>query len=402
MNYIYILISALILMRFFGAMHFYYPIYLINIFVLLIFVFKVWIKKDIKTPFDSGFKLLLVGLIASIISSCYYEYSNVWDVFSAYYYIISIFFFYFLCYTKTNPLQVEKALIILSIIMCILYIIEYIGYERGFSVIGNDAYNLAESGSDLRLRMDGSALAGFAYFYGLCRLLINKGLKSLNVALIALGLIVIILMAFRTMLVGIMSVSLILSIYLKGTKSSLVRSMIFGFIIIISLYNVPFIHDKIEYMIEKQQQGTQSFTNEDYVRWINLDYHLNDYTESSIEYFFGSGMNSNQKSNVFIKNEALRDSHLLWVDWGLLGLSWMIGIISVIGMIIYSVIVIIRKYNAEYYYIPSFFLYLVLISITTNEFARTGNFVVQSLVLYLAFCYMLPKDNLSNNTSKND
>lgn len=75
---------------------------------------------------------------------------------------------------------------------------------------------------------------------------------------------------------------------------------------------------------------------------------------------------------------------MFWMDWGILGLSWMIGIPAVLAMLFYCYKVFKIRANLSYYYLPVWFFYLLFSSITTAEFFRQGNFVIQAVCLYLA------------------
>ena len=80
---------------------------------------------------------------------------------------------------------------------------------------------------------------------------------------------------------------------------------------------------------------------------------------------------------------GLKGRGIDWTDLGLLSLSWMIGLITVLAMIAYSIKAFLLKVPSEYYYIGVWFIYLVIVSFTTAEFFRSGNFIVQALALYL-------------------
>ena len=80
---------------------------------------------------------------------------------------------------------------------------------------------------------------------------------------------------------------------------------------------------------------------------------------------------------------GLANRGIYWVDFGLLSLSWVLGIPAVLGMILYSIKASFLKVSSEYYYLGIWFMYLVASSFTTAEFFREGNFIVQALALYL-------------------
>lgn len=392
MKALLITLFSLVLLNFFGLVQYTYIIYAINAYFIANFIYSVWIRRKVKTPFDFALSVVLVGLILSGISSSYYENSNPLYVYFAYQFILALYFYIILVNKDTQVKHVEKALTYLSLALCVFYIVQYIAFQRGIVLTDMfaDGYD-AEAGDLVRFRAVGSALAAWAYFYGLNGVLVSQKKSFLKVLLLVLGLAVILLMSFRTMVAGLMLCTLVMVIKVNGLKSGLFKYLFLLFVAIVVAYNVPTVQKKIDYMIEKQQ-GDQTLANDDYIRWINFYYHLDENTKDDVEYYLGVGLNADKNSSLCIKEDNLMEQHLSWVDWGLIGLSWQVGLLTVLGMLLYSFKVIKFRFEPEQVCISVFFLYLVLISITTLEFARTGNFVVQALVLYLA-TYYIKKQN---------
>ena len=388
MKALLITLFSLVLLNFFGLVQYTYIIYAINAYFIANFIYSVWIRRKVKTPFDFALSVVLVGLILSGISSSYYENSNPLYVYFAYQFILALYFYIILVNKDTQVKHVEKALTYLSLALCVFYIVQYIAFQRGIVLTDMfaDGYD-AEAGDLVRFRAVGSALAAWAYFYGLNGVLVSQKKSFLKVLLLVLGLAVILLMSFRTMVAGLMLCTLVMVIKVNGLKSGLFKYLFLLFVAIVVAYNVPTVQKKIDYMIEKQQ-GDQTLANDDYIRWINFYYHLDENTKDDVEYYLGVGLNADKNSSLCIKEDNLMEQHLSWVDWGLIGLSWQVGLLTVLGMLLYSFKVIKFRFEPEQVCISVFFLYLVLISITTLEFARTGNFVVQALVLYLATYYI--------------
>ena len=388
MKALLITLFSLVLLNFFGLVQYTYIIYAINAYFIANFIYSVWIRRKVKTPFDFALSVVLVGLILSGISSSYYENSNPLYVYFAYQFILALYFYIILVNKDTQVKHVEKALTYLSLALCVFYIVQYIAFQRGIVLTDMfaDGYD-AEAGALVRFRAVGSALAAWAYFYGLNGVLVSQKKSFLKVLLLVLGLAVILLMSFRTMVAGLMLCTLVMVIKVNGLKSGLFKYLFLLFVAIVVAYNVPTVQKKIDYMIEKQQ-GDQTLANDEYIRWINFYYHLDENTKDDVEYYLGVGLNADKNSSLCIKEDNLMEQHLSWVDWGLIGLSWQVGLLTVLGMLLYSFKVIKFRFEPEQVCISVFFLYLVLISITTLEFARTGNFVVQALVLYLATYYI--------------
>lgn len=96
------------------------------------------------------------------------------------------------------------------------------------------------------------------------------------------------------------------------------------------------------------------------------------------------------------ENDVMIDKYgLYYADWGLIGLSWMIGIPTVLVMVYYSFKMFLTKVPKEYLYLGVYFFNIVISSITTHEFYIHENFVVQS-ILFCVFVKILQKQGAIN------
>lgn len=95
----------------------------------------------------------------------------------------------------------------------------------------------------------------------------------------------------------------------------------------------------------------------------------------------GSGI-PEQRTAYGKEQNDLAKVGIFYVDWGIIGMSWMLGVITLIGMIGYMLTAIKKSWKMEPY-IPMWLIYMLLVSVTTGEFIRDGSFIVQALVLAL-------------------
>ena len=142
-------------------------------------------------------------------------------------------------------------------------------------------------------------------------------------------------------------------------------------------------------MIEAQNSG-QTYENEDYMRIIQLDYFMNVHFENNIERLTGSGIPSHKSLYGDLMHvdtqENYRDTaYRGWVDWGMLGLSWMIGPFAVLCLLyIYGKGAwIAYKSSEDYIYISAWFVFLLMISFSNIESFRLGGYGFQMAVLYI-------------------
>lgn len=324
---------------------------------------------------------LLAGLIMSMISSFIFRGQDFLSSFKASPVILMILFYFLICYIHPSIRNTEKSIVILVLIFDIIYILQFILYQRGIVFLPMNEDIMNSEGEDVRFRMIGSGLATLGIFLGATKFLTLKDKKWLII--MCLSLLVILLMAFRTMIAFSVLFLFFLVLKIKGVKRETLFIFAGAAIVALLLLQIPVISDKVDYMWEKQfGDNAESLSNKDYIRNVTLYYYLYEYFKSPFEYFFGTGL-SIPGTNLYKTFEYLGSMGIFYMDWGLLGLSWMIGVIPVLCMIVYSVKSFRLKVNPQYYYVGFWFMYLVLSSITTAEFFREGNFIVQALCLYM-------------------
>lgn len=395
---IVICIFALILLRFMGA------IFISNIILFVTIVPFTLIEIIKPQKFTNVLIVVFAGVFLSMVSSLAYRGQSFFESFKACSYIFFILFYFFLTNNNYSLKTVEKSVFILGLIACILYIVQSYLSKKGIVIIETAESSLDGQIGIERFRMIGGGLISLNYFLCLNKILTKKG-TLITYVCATFCLMAIVLMGFRTMMAGILLFSFILSFQILGIKK-IWKFVILLTILFIVLINIPSIKNMLTYTIERQQEGTETFSNPDYIRWKSLDYYLNNHFHNGMEMFFGSGLPFLNKGAYGQYHERLRDVGIYYQDCGLLGLSWMIGIIPVFFMCCYSIIAYRMKIEPQYKYIGIWYLYLLAISTVTMEFYREGNFVVQALALYLVAKanteYQWNEDESGDNNENNE
>lgn len=368
MKYIIIVIASLLLTNFFGATS------ISNTLLLLALLPFVILGINEKSFFKTHIIAILIGLFFNMMSCYYYREQSVFDTFKA-----SVVFYYIMFYfvlRRINPSlnQIEKSLFILILLFCICYIIQFTIYP---TVIFKGMKE--EFTDEIRIRLVAQGFASLGYFWGLNNLLIGKR-KAINFFLTFLCLCVIFTLGFRTMLAALAICTLIITIRYYGFSLRIFGYGILATIVFIAIIQLPFFDKIVNTMLERQ--STENFSNPDYIRITQFLYFTKDHFNSTLEYLFGSGM-AFEGTKYKDYMDGLTDSGIYFDDWGLLGLSWIIGIGPVLFMIAYALKAFRLKVEKENIYIGIWFLYLVLVSLTTGEFYRSGNLLVQAIALYM-------------------
>lgn len=374
----FIVFSVLIFLNFFGMFQISN-----TILIVTLIPFVLWGIGNEKLCFRRVLLFLLISLIFNMVSCYIYQGQDFWDSIKAMAFFYYIFFYFIICYLSPSVNSLVTSITWLSLIFNTLYILQFYLLQRGITFLPVDETSIY-LGEGARFHMIGSGLASLSIFLGVNQFLSQK--RKLYLLLSISGIFVLLLMAFRTMVVLSLLFVILELFFVKGVKkSTFVYFILFGVLLLVTL-QIPVVADKIEYMWEKQfGQGTEhSFSNKEYIRWVTLAYYYNDHFHDSLEMFLGSGypvVNGSYYKNI---ETSLWSIGIFWMDWGILGLSWMIGIPAVLSMLYYSFKVYKIKSDKAFFFLPIWFLYMILSSITTAEFFRQGNFIIQALCLYLA------------------
>jgi len=371
-----IFLYVLFLLQFMGMVTISYSI----LFATLLPFILIEIRKPVA--FRNILIALMIGIGFSMISSLHFRQQSLLETLQFSLPIFLICFYFFLLNRNFSLNTVERVVVFFGIFAATLYIFQFVLLQYGVSLIRTAEKALTASSTEgERFRMMGSGILSLSFFLCLNKIMTEKN-KIIYIICVSLCFIAIVLMGFRTMIAGLILFTLFLIFKVNWKRKWLILILLPLFTFI--MMQIPAVNNRITYMVEKQQGGEQSFGNSDYVRWVELDYFMNHHFKSNVEMFFGSGM-TGSKSRYGMEIAALQDTGIYWQDWGLLGLSWMIGVIPVFCMLLYSFTAYRMKVGDEYKYIGIWFAYLVLISITSREFYRQGNFLIQAFALYIVF-----------------
>lgn len=371
MNIFFIVLLFLVINTFFGAV----PIPS-NVTVVILFV--CWFLGH-KQPsiFKKAFNYIFVGLVCSSISCWYYRGQTPWESFQGLFYYYGILFYFFLKYKKYSLDNVEKALSVLILAFDVVYIIQFHLIDYGINFLNIQDWMLNDKEIEgNRLRVMSSGLYNLGIFFGLVKF--NKTKNTIYAVMILLGIYVMFLSGFRQLLV---STAIVFVYYAYKMKIRISPKQI-ALVAIISvavyfIYQMPEVQAKIEGMIYRNENGA-SLDNKDYVRVLQLNFYLHDFFHGPIEWFFGGGL-------PYYKSAygAWADRNYQVVDWGLLGQSWALGILTVLGFLMFSIKAIRVKVSKDYMYVSLWYMFLLLSSITNYEFMRNGNFLVHGIALYI-------------------
>lgn len=327
-------------------------------------------------------KLILVYFVFLTASSVYsyiFNEQNLLTTIILSFYLYGVASYFILKRLNLSLKETENVLIGLSLCFCLCYILQWLVYP---TIIFNNAEH--NTGEDMyRSRMPGSILCYFFFFYGINKYLLER--KWIYTVYSLLSFIPIIIQGFRSLIaLTVLSAFLIIPFVLRSGKKTIAYSIL-GAVVAVAAISTPLVQSKIEEM-NKRQEKDQTFDNSEYVRWIAFDYFWNKYYTKPYEKILGGG-NPVDKSSKYTQHiEMLKTAgrvHLWLHDIGIVGLSLMIGIISVSFLVLIHLLCMYKCMDPRLQCIR-FTLFTVLIGsiFTTMELYRPGNLLILPLLLY--------------------
>ena len=354
--------------------------------VLLLFVFLLFYRKEFCSGMFRNFIFLtFIGIILSSISCLFYRKQPIYLTIGMCFNYLCLST-YFIFKSKHYKLEVIEATIgLLGKFVTILYLLRFWALQQGVVIGGYiDEYQLADVGS-ARVRIACSPIVFFLMFKSFNNVLCSK--RKQDAFWLTLTILCMVLMTFRTIFAAVGLSFLFILFRAKMPARKKILSTVFIAIICCGVFMNEKISERITNRFE--QSAGEDFSNKDYIRVIQYEYFTQKHFKNDIEHFFGSGMPEQRTAYGKDQNE-LAKAGIFYVDWGIIGMSWMLGVITLVGMIGYMVVAIIKSWKMEPY-IPMWLIYMLLVSVTTGEFIRDGSFIVQALVLAL-----ITKKNICN------
>jgi hypothetical protein len=270
--------------------------------------------------------------------------------------------------------EVENVIFAVGITFMIIYLIQYFLHIPLFT----SEEDLQDADLSMRVRMNGQCLFVLLYLKSFDNLLDKFSFKDI-VVLVA-SLLCIFIIGFRSHIATIVAISLIFFFNKKKvTNVNLFYSVLLA-LLLIGFSQNEIVQYKIDQMVERNATGT--FDNKDYIRYRSFDFYVNELPKNIGDRIFGVGLPSS-KSSYGMYVSRLKEVGLIWADWGLIGLSVVLGFPAVLCIIWYGLKAFFTTVESRYSYLCYWFLFMLIASLITREIFRMGAFAVQGVVLYL-------------------
>ena len=374
-----LLIIFLIFSCFFGFFDAKFAI--VSDIIILCAIFK---TINVQGYFKKIMLFFMLFLLCSVISCYIYEKQTFWlSITNLDFIAFFPFLSYFYMIKKRNNQftinDIEWNIKILYIIIFFLFMIQYI-------ILPNKIMHLATFIEDeKRFTIYGQIITLVAYFYYLNRYLITN--KNKYLFLLIPELLIVFIQGFRSYIVVLIVVSILFLLNVGKLKKMIAFALIAP-ILILLIIQVPIVNNAISNMQNRQVED--NFSNEDYIRVRQFQYFTTEHFKSPVEYLFGSGF-SNPRSSYGKNMLYLRGTTYEnqtgpiggWRDWGLVGLSWMIGLPCFLCILFCILKILQAKIPKQYLYLKYFYLFILFTSVTSVEFYRWGSVFIHGVLFYL-------------------
>jgi len=351
------------------------------------------VSQKSNMQFKNAIFLFLIGLIFNSFSAYINLGQSPYRTLLSFGYYYFILLYFLLHYFKLNRAFLENIIIIFAVIYSILYIYQYRVYPN--LIFKNDPKTAVLSSHFAIL---GHGFLMLAYFLILNRYLLNHKLKNL---LIASGFFIVLLLCdFRTLIAGAILVSLIIFIKVGQFNTKKIVILIFITLLVVGFLQfrgVPRIFK--ESVAHTQQNFTEG---KKYIRILELEFFFKKYPENISYFIIGGGKPTGDNLYNYNLGVFPMNFNIVWVDIGLLGFYIVIGGIATLGLLWYTLKAIFIKLPRDSLYLSSYFLYLLIVSITNEEIYRNGIFSVHAIGLYLIDNALNEKSKSENETTVGD
>lgn len=379
---------TLVLLSFFGVSFFgliqgYH--HLVTIFLICVLLRY----RKVDMPYKKIIYAYLLFLLMSCIYSAFYNGQPLFKTIGFCSNYLGLIFSFYLIGQKLSSKQILDSLIFISLLYVLGYIIQWAVYPFPiFGVADNDASSL----ETYRIRISGSLCAYVLFFYGINKYLEEKKIKYIVYTL--LSFFPIIVMGFRTLTVLSVLFAFLMIWFVKRKLTKTLYYLLFFCVVAIVVSQTDIVKDKIAEMQERQDTG-QTLDNPDYIRWIAYDYFTTQFFDKPGEKIIGGGVPAGTTTYAKSLSDMAQYNHLYWMDLGLVGLSWLIGIPAVLLLVFLYLRCAWRCKIPSLQFVRFTILLLVLGSLlTTMELYRSGNILLFSFLL--CYQYKYNKERMAN------
>jgi hypothetical protein len=341
---------------------------------LLFFYSFINLIYEKKLRFKNAIIVLLIGIVLNAVSALVNNGQGMKDTLLSIGYFYMILVYFFLHEQKPDRKFLENTIIVFAVLYSLFYLMQASAFPRRL-FYGNIFYDRGT----LRAYFSGSGFLILGYFLLLNRFFLER--KPWYILGSMFFLLILIKSGFRTYSAAAVLLSAI--IYVKMVKYSPANYLMIVVVVILfmGLLQLESTSTIINNMFKVSEE--QKAMGERYIRVMARDYFMHAYPQNWSYYVFGGGFpgatGGYSKKMLFMVTEY----GFYYSDIGLIGFYFVIGGVTLLGLLLYTIKSIFIKLTPDALYLNIFFVYLILVSYTTNFSYCYGIFGVIGLALYL-------------------
>lgn len=359
--------------------------------------YSIFCTINTKALFKKTLYIFILFLFLNVVSCFYYEGQSFLSTATNLDFISFLPFlsYFYMIKKRKHPFSIEDIEWCIKIVYFLIFFIFVIQYI----LLPYKLINLATYIEDeKRFTIFGQIITIVAYFYFFNKYLITK--KNKYIVYLLPEILIIFIQGFRSYFLSLIIVSVLFIVQIGGLKK-LIKLLSVTVILSLLIVQLPIVDNAISNMKNRQVEG--NFSNEDYIRVRQFQYFTAEHFKSPIEYVLGSGF-SNVRSEygkrMFYLQQLAHENQIGpiggWRDWGMLGLSWIIGIPCIVCILFCIFKILKANIPRRYLYLKYFYLFILLTSITSVEFYRWGSVFIHGVLFYL-FELIKKQSGLTNN-----
>ncbi len=232
----------------------------------------------------------------------------------------------------------------------------------------------------LRLRLEGVGFLTLSGFYFLNQYLSQH--KKVNLILFFVSFTFVFILGFRTLTVTYLLSSILLFIMVKGVSVRLIISMLPIFLLALIVTQTEFFQMFIEETLLRTEE--QLSQGADYIRFLTFEFLYTNVNENWVSVVFGNGrpfLGSGYGN--YVLGYGAESLGFIAADLGLIGFSFYYGVLSTFCFLAIFLKGILVSVDKNSLFLKTFFIYLIISSITTAEIFRAGMYGPICIALYL-------------------
>jgi hypothetical protein len=374
---------AFILLFTLSSFVFFRPLFLVSdnnpvpkyiYFVLLLWVtFSSLNSMFFKRPYQFSFpvKLLLLGIVASIISATTFRGQALFDsILAAEYPVLGYIFYFYLIERKVKITILEKVIIWAGLAFIVTFLISFLAYPTHLF-----QYNeTLEDRGFQRILLTGSGFLFLFTFYALNRVLTKRTLKWMVILMVCY--LCVILSLTRIYILSTAAISIFFIWKKQGAFIKLVLiSLLYGAVIFISQLSFT------QKLLSKTQDDTEDIQN--YIRFQSALYYTTEFQISPATMVLGNGFGYGDKTEYGRKLGQLQSQGFYVEDLGFLGLYVYMGVFAILAYVLIFYKSFKAKLPPEYLYLKMFIIFLFLNGLTSSATFGESTILAIALTLYL-------------------